>query len=93
MQRRCSIEAKRKRGPEVTRFAADFRMTNFYTLADFRVDGVFFTFLILLLVGVETKGSGVDAEAKAGGRGAVIEDVAEVRVAAAAENLGAHHAV
>src|SRR5262245_41966727 len=36
---------------------------------------------------------GVDAVPQAGGRGAVVEDVAEVGVAAVAEDLGADHAV
>src|SRR4051812_41414397 len=46
----------------------------------------------LVVVG-ERKGFGVDAEAKAGGTRAVVEDVTEVAVAAGAEDFLAFHAV
>lgn len=39
------------------------------------------------------QGRGVDAKAKASGRGTVVEDVSEVGIAAAAHHLGAAHSV
>src|SRR6185369_13803636 len=39
----------------------------------------------------QVEGSRVHAVAQAGGAGAVVEDVAEVATAAAAQDLGAHH--
>jgi hypothetical protein len=45
------------------------------------------------LLGREHEAGRVQAVALAGGLGAVVEDVAEVPVAAGAEDLGAHHAV
>lgn len=47
----------------------------------------------LFFVGVKAESGGINAEAKACRRGAVFEDVAEVRVATAAEDFGADHAV
>src|SRR5205823_3709256 len=44
-------------------------------------------------VGVEVEGQGVDAVALPGGRGAVVEDMAEVAAAALAQHLDAGHEV
>lgn len=49
--------------------------------------------LTLFFIGIEVDGGGVDAEANAGRRRAVVENMAEMCVAAAAENLSARHTV
>ena len=46
-----------------------------------------------LLLGGEVQGSGVDAVPKTGGRRSVFEDVSQMGVTAATDDLGSHHEV